>query len=149
MTTKNYDYSKLFNLLDEEKLKEIGTELASQVLSNTPIEYEDYEVKIRIPCTVMNLLKILTEILPLELEDILSKMASQGLNNMLQGAIKDTTQDNTDGILDNIEPLNELTNQFSDLQNAISQFTNIQKVFEDLQHGTGNKHQEKDKKIIK
>ena len=71
-------------------------------------------------------------------------MASQGLNNMLQEAFKDTTQDDTYNVLDNIEPLNELTNQFSDLQNAISQFTNIQKVFEDLQHGTGNNHQEKD-----
>ena len=149
MTIKNYDYSKLFSLLDEQKIKEIGQELASQVLSNTPIEYEDCYVNIQIPSTVIRLLKTLTDILPLELEDILSKMATTGINNILQEVTKSSEKEMKTNPLDDIEPLNKISEQFSELQEVINRFSNMTKVIEDIQDGTGNNLQTKDEKTTK
>ena len=74
---KEFDYSKLLSLLDEEKLQNVGKELASQALNNTPIEYETCYVEITIPTTVIRLLETLTDIFPVDMETILSKMATQ------------------------------------------------------------------------
>ena len=140
---KEYDYSKLFKLLDEERLKEIGKELTSQAITNTPIDYVDCYVNVQIPSTVVRLLETLTEILPIELEDILSKMASQGLNNILQevtGFSEDKTATN---LLDDSESLNKITDKLSDLQGVIEQFSTMSKIFgefgNDVQFSTKNK----------
>ena len=142
---KQFDYSKLLHLLDEEKLKNVGKELASQALNNIPIEYEDCYVKITVPTTVIRLLETLTEIFPVDLETILSKMASQGLNNILQGATKPPEDETKINVLDDIEPINKISDQLSDLQTVIGRFSDMQKIFGDLTNGANLNSTEQDK----
>tara|TARA_Y100000310_G_C20616800_1_gene781076 strand:- start:989 stop:1441 length:453 start_codon:yes stop_codon:yes gene_type:complete len=140
---KEYDYSKLFKLLDKERLKEIGKELTSQAITNTPIDYVDCYVNVQIPSTVVRLLETLTEILPIELEDILSKMASQGLNNILQEVTGFSEEKTATNLLDDSESLNKITDKLSDLQGVIDQFSTMSKIFgefgNDVQLSTENK----------
>ena len=127
----DFDYSKLLELLDKEKLNNINKNLANQALANDKIEYEDLYVKLTVPSTVVELLKTLTDIFPVELEDVLSKMATQGLNNILQGAMTpEENNTNETNPLDNIDSINQISDQLSDLQNVITRFADMQKIFE-------------------
>ena len=127
---KDFDSSRFLNLLNEEELKNIGKELASQALNNVPIEYEEYQVKLAVPKTVIDLLTILTEIFPIDMEVILSKMASQGLSNILEGATQLPEEDKDIDVLGNVESISKLTDQLSDIQTLFGQFTNMGKSFE-------------------
>jgi len=142
---KEFDYSKLLNLLDEERLQNIGKELATQALNNTPIEYENCYVEITIPTTVLRLLETLTEVFPVDMETILSKMATQGLNNILQGATKPPEDEKDINILDNIDPINKISDQLSDLQSVIGRFSDMQKIFGDLTNGANLNSTKQDK----
>jgi len=143
---KEFDYSKLLTLLDEEKLQNVGKELASQALNNIPIEYEDCYVQLRVPSTVIRLLETLTEIFPVDMETILSKMATQGLNNILQGVTQPPENEKDINILDDIEPINKISDQLSDLQTVIGRFSDMQKIFGDLTSGANLNNTEQDKK---
>jgi len=136
-TPKEIDFSKLFNLLDEKSLNDIGIQLVEQAINGEKVEYEDHEVKITVPSTVMRLLESLTEIFPVDLDTVLSKMASQGINNILQG-VTPSPQETNENLLDNIEPINKISDQLSDLQNVINRFSDMQKIFGDLTNGTSD-----------
>jgi hypothetical protein len=142
---KEVDFSKLFGLLGEEKLKDLGNQLVAQAINGEKIEYEEYQVKITVPSTVMRLLESLTEIFPVDLETVLSKMASQGLNNILQG-VTPTAEETNDNLLDNIEPINKISDQLSDLQSVIGRFSDMQKIFGDLTNGANLTNTVQDKK---
>tara|TARA_Y100000310_G_C20306599_1_gene634256 strand:+ start:157 stop:609 length:453 start_codon:yes stop_codon:yes gene_type:complete len=142
---KEFDYSKLLTLLDEEKLQNVGKELASQALNNIPIEYEDCYVQLTVPSTVIRLLETLTEIFPVDMETILSKMATQGLNNILQGVTQPPENEKDINILDDIEPINKISDQLSDLQTVIGRFSDMQKIFGDLTSGANLNNAEQDK----
>ena len=104
------------------------------MLGNVTVEYEEFNIKLKVPSTVVTLLETITEIFPVELEDVLSKMASQGLSNVLQEIIpKD--EKNPKEQIDNIEPMNKISDQLSDLQNVIGRFSDMQKIFGDLTDG--------------
>jgi len=136
-TPKEIDFSKLFSLLDEKSLNDIGTQLVAQAINGEEIEYEDHEVKITVPSTVMRLLESLTDIFPVDLDTVLSKMASQGINNILQG-VTPSPEETNENLLDNIEPINKISDQLSDLQNVINRFSDMQKIFGDLTNGTSD-----------
>ena len=128
MTTnsKELDYSEILHrLLGEDKLNNLKRELASQVIDNTPIEYKEYDIKLSVPTTAAHLLEILTEILPIEIETILSKMASQGLNNILEESTKPPEEDTKTNILDNIEPVERLIRELSNLENLSNGLYNL------------------------
>ena len=135
---KELDFSNLLNLLDEEDLKSIKKELASQALNNVPIEYEEYEVKLTVPKTVADFLRILTDILPLDIEVILSKMASQGLSNILEGATEPVEETTDKNPLDGLESINKMTDKLSSLQTTMQQFSNLGQVL-DIQNLTKTK----------
>lgn len=135
---KELDFSNLLNLLDEEDLKNIKKELASQALNNVPIEYEEYEVKLTVPKTVADFLRILTDILPLDIEVILSKMASQGLSNILEGATEPVEETTGKNPLDGLESINKMTDKLSSLQATMQQFSNLGQVL-DIQNLTKTK----------
>jgi hypothetical protein len=149
-TEKKIDYAKLFGLLDEQQLKDVGVKLAEQAINNTPVEYQEFDIKLKIPVTVVQLLETLTEIFPVEMELILSKMASQGVGNILQGVTTPLHKDDMEikNPLDNIEPINKISDQLSDLQSVIGQFSNMQKIFGDLSNGTSLNNTEQDKKDL-
>jgi len=151
-TEKEIDFSKLFSLLDEKKLKDIGNQLVAQAMDSKPVEYKEYEIKIQIPSTVIELVGSLTEIFPVDLETVLSKMATQGLNNILQGVTNTSVEKpseenvNVKVDLDNIEPINKISDQLSDLQSVIGRFTDMQKIFGDLNNEANPNITKQDKK---
>ncbi|MAG39587.1 hypothetical protein CMI41_01285 [Candidatus Pacearchaeota archaeon] len=131
MDKKSYDYNKLLNLFDQEKLKEIGIQLASEAIEGKSIQYTEFNVKLKVPNTVVELLESLTDIFPIDLETILSSMASQGLSSILQTAITNPNVEQKDiSVMGDIEPVNKITNQLSDLQNVINRFNDMQKLFQ-------------------
>ena len=83
----------MLNLLDEEKLKNIGMQIASDALTNSTVEYQEFNLNFKVPVAIVNLLKPLTEIFPIELEDIISNMATQGLNTIIQNTVKEPFQE--------------------------------------------------------
>lgn len=147
---KEINFEKLFSLLDEQKLKDIGNQLVAQAMDNKPVEYKEYEIKVQIPSRVIDLVSSLTDIFPVDLETVLSKMATQGLNNILQGVtnppVESPVEENGKLELDNIEPINKISDQLSDLQSVIGRFTDMQKIFGDLTNEAKPNITEQDKK---
>ena len=92
---QNYDYSKMLALLDEDQLKKAGLKLATEALSDSITEYKEFEIKFKVPSDIIELLTPLTEMFPIEIEDLLSNMASQGFASVIREAIKEPFQETT------------------------------------------------------
>jgi len=145
-TEKNYDFNKLLSLFDQEKLREIGIQLASEAFEAKPIQYTEYQIKLKVPNTVVQLLESLTEIFPIDLNTVLSSMASQGLSRILQTAITlPETQKSDIPPIEDIEQVTKITDQLSDLQNVINRFTDMQQLFQGFVNETSVNTSEQDK----
>lgn len=138
--TTEFDYSKMLNLLDEEKLKNIGMQIASEALTNSTVEYQEFNLNFKVPVAIVNLLKPLTEIFPIELEDIISNMATQGLNTIIQNTVKEPFQEEKQNPLDGIESMDIFNNKFSEIQEVFKRVQEMSETlegFSDIQKSVG------------
>jgi hypothetical protein len=130
--TIEFDYSKMLNLLDKDKLKNIGMQIASEALTNSTIEYKEFNLNFKVPSAIVALLEPLTEIFPIEIEDIISNMATQGLNVIIQDAVKEPFQEKNTNPLDGVESMDIFSDKFSELTEVFSKITEMANIVENL-----------------
>ena len=133
MTKKqDFDSSKILALLDQEELKKAGFKLATEALSDSITEYEEFDIKFRVPSNIVQLLTPLTEMFPIELEDLLSNMANQGFTTVIKEAIKEPFEQDNTNPLDGIESVNQIADQVSEIKEVMEQFSQMKDLFQGI-----------------
>jgi len=119
------DYSKLLNLLDDNDLKNISNDLVSQALNKQVNEYTKIDIQLEIPSSIETLLDILSDTIQLDKKIILSKMASQGLNKIIQDTLDSTFESKDQDSLENLQPIEDISAQLKEITETISKFSDL------------------------
>ena len=129
---KSIDYSKLLNLLDKEDLKELSNDLLNQALNKDVNEYVKINIELEIPSSIMTLLKTLSDLLQLDEKVILSKMASQGLNKIIQETLDNTFNPKEKDPLSDIESMSSFSLQLDELKETMNKISDFKDMFSSL-----------------
>ena len=76
----------------------------------------------------------------IELEDIISNMATQGLNTIIQNTVKEPFQEEKQNPLDGIESMDIFNNKFSEIQEVFKRVQEMSETlegFSDIQKSVG------------
>jgi len=141
------NFNNVLELLDQKELQKISKNIANEIINGESIQYEKFNIELSVPKNIIQLLNTLTDVLPITIEQILSKMATQGLSTMLQGSIIENENVEQSLPIENVEPINKISEQLSDLQSVISRFTDMQKIFNGFDHDSINSQKKNKEKI--
>ena len=129
------DYSNLLDLLDKKDLKKISDDLIAYALDKKTASYEKITIEIDVPTSMIRLLDSLSKIFNFDNKLILSSMATQGLNNLIQNAViqggekhYETTTKKKESPLDDLKPMAEISEQLNELKEVMSKFSEMKNI---------------------
>lgn len=130
----------IFEGFDSKKLFDIMSKMMTAMMTNQQAEMKEYEVKINVPVAMIEGIKEIAGSLGINETEVLSNMASDGINKFMQGILnkgnvlqdqlmeqKETPQLDLGDLSKHLEPMEK---QFGKLDDIVSQLTKLQKAVE-------------------
>lgn len=134
MDPKDIDFSQIFSNLDLRPLKQ----MIAFILAGKEPPMEEYSVMIRVPAAIVECLRPICDHLDITIEDVLSKMASEGFSQQMKEQMGELGQKKAQqpNSLEGLEglglDLSGLSEKMGDLNGVIGKLEEMQKVFSDI-----------------
>ena len=115
--------------LDKQDLKNLSNDLLNQALNKDVNQYVKLNIELEIPSSIMALLTTLSDLLKLDEKVILSKMASQGLNKIIQDTLDNTLSSKEEDPFSKIESMSEFSTQLNEIKEAMNKISDFKDMF--------------------